>query len=69
MNNKLLIALCMVFISLSFVAAVSITDVSSSPEEVAPGETVDITIDIENIFDYDVANLNVRLDLSGIDVP
>ena len=59
----------MVFISLSFVASVSITDVSSSPEEVAPGETVDITIEIENIFDYDVTNLNVRLDLSGENVP
>jgi len=69
MNNKILIALCMVLVSLSFVAAVSITDVSSSPTEVAPGETIDITIEIENIFDYDVTSLNVRLDLSGIDVP
>ena len=69
MINKILIALCMVFLSLSFVAAVSITDVSSSPTEVVPGETIDITIEIENIFDYDVTSLNVRLDLSGVDVP
>ena len=69
MINKILIALCMVFLSLSFVAAVSITDVSSSPTEVAPGETIDITIEIENIFDYDVTSLNVGLDLSGVDVP
>jgi len=69
MNNKILIPLCMVLISLSFVAAVSITDVSSSPVEVVPGEIVDITIGIENIFNYDVTNLNVRLDLSGADVP
>jgi len=70
MKTKLiLIPLCMVLISLSFVAAVSITDVSSSPAEVVPGEIVDITIEIENIFDYDVTNLNVRLDLSGADVP
>ena len=69
MNNKILIALYMVLVSLSFVAAVSITDVSSSPTEVAPGETIDITIEIENIFDYDVTSLNVKLDLSGVDVP
>ena len=69
MINKILIALCMVFLSLSFVAAVSITDVSSSPTEVVPGETIDITIEIENIFDYDVTSLNVRLDLSDVDVP
>ncbi len=69
MNNKILIALCMVFVSLSFVAAVSITDVSSSPTEVAPGEVVSITIEIENIFEYDVYNLNVKLILSGENVP
>ena len=69
MNNKILISLCMVLISLSFVAAVSITDVSSTPTEVVPGEVVNIVIDIENIFDYDVTNLNVKLDLSGENVP
>jgi len=69
MNNKILILLCMVFISLGFVAAVSITDVSSSPAEVAPGEVVNIIIEIENIFEDDVTNLNVRLDLLGVDVP
>jgi len=69
MNNKILISLCIVFISLSFVAAVSITDVSSSPTEVVPGEIIDITVEIENIFDYDVTNLNVKLDLSGVNVP
>lgn len=69
MKNKILIALCMVFISLSFVAAVSITDVTSSPTEVVPGEVVSITIEIENIFEDYVYNLNVKLDLSGEDVP
>ena len=69
MKTKFILALCMVFISLSFVTAISITDVTSSPTEVAPGEIVDITIEIENIFDYDVTNLNVKLDLSGENVP
>jgi len=69
MNNKILILVCMVFISFSFVSAVSITDVTSSPAEVVPGEVVRITIEIENIFEYDVTNLNVKLDLSGENVP
>jgi len=69
MNNKLLIPLCMILISLSFVVAVSITDVSSTPEEVAPGEVINIVIDIKNIFEYDVTNLNVKLELSGENVP
>lgn len=48
---------------LNLVSAVSIVDVSSSPEEVAPGQIVEISIEIENVFDYDVTNLNIRLDL------
>lgn len=69
MNNKFLIPLCMILISLTFISAVSITDVISTPSEVVPGETIDIRIEIENIFEYDVTNLNVKLDLSGEDVP
>ncbi|MCK5624599.1 hypothetical protein KAI04_02040 [Candidatus Pacearchaeota archaeon] len=69
MNNKILILLCMILISFSFVTAVSITDVSSSPIEVVPGEIIDITLEIENIFNYDVTNLNVKLILSDAEVP
>ena len=69
MKYKILISLCMILISLSFATAVSITDVSSSPVEVVPGEIISITIEIENIFNYDVTNLNVKLDLSKADVP
>ncbi len=66
---KTILMLCMVLIGLSLVSAISITDVSSSPTEVAPGEEVKITIEIKNIFSYDVENLNVKLDLSSEDVP
>ena len=69
MKTKLMLMMCMILISLSFVAAVSITDVSSTPEEVAPGEVINIVIDIKNIFEYDVTNLNVKLELSGENVP
>jgi len=50
-------------ITINLISAVSITDVSSSPEEVAPGEIVEVSIEIENVFDYDVENLNVKLEL------
>ena len=69
MNNKFALMICMILISLSFVAAVSIRDVSSSPAEVAPGEVINIIIDVKNIFEYDVTNLNVKLILEGVDVP
>lgn len=69
MKTKFLLIICMFLISLGFISAVSVTDVSTSPAEVSPGETVKVTLEIENIFDYDVYNLNVKLDLSGENVP
>ncbi len=68
-TNLIITSIFILLISLNFISAVSITDVSSSPQEVAPGEMVDIFIEIENIFEYDVYNLNVKLDLSEEDVP
>jgi len=71
MKKQILTILCLLgfLINLFLVSAVSITDVSCSPQEVAPGEIVEITIKVENIFGYDVNNLNVKLDLSGEDTP
>lgn len=66
--NNFIVGMFVLLISLNFISAVSITDVSSSPQEVAPGEIVNIIVEIENIFEYDVYNLNVKLDLSE-DVP
>ena len=69
MKNKLIPLTIFIFlISLNFILAVSIRDVSSSPEEVAPGQIVEIVIEIKNIFEDDVLNLNIKLDLSG-DIP
>lgn len=50
----------------SQISAVSIKDVTSSPSQVVPGETSDISIRMENIFDYTVYNLNVKLDLTNV---
>lgn len=66
MNTKTLTTIVVgifLVLTLSFVSAVTIKDVSSSPSEVAPGETFSATIEIENILDYDITNLNVKLDL------
>jgi hypothetical protein len=49
-----------------FASAVSIRDVSSNPSQVAPGGTTEISIRIENIFDYTVTNMDVKLDLSSV---
>lgn len=65
-KTKLIFTLPLILVAtLIFVSAISITDVSSSPEQVAPGETISISLEIENIFEYDVQNLQVKLDTSG----
>ncbi len=63
-SKNLLFVFCILLLSLSSVSAISIKDVSSSPLQVEPGGTASITIEIENTFEKDVFNLNVKLDLS-----
>ena len=55
-----------VLISLSFISGLSITDVVSFPQEIAPGETAEISIEIENTLGEDITNLHVKLDLSEV---
>lgn len=62
----LFLGILLVVSMLNLIPAVSITDVSSMPEEVAPGETIDISIEIENIFEDEVYNLNVKLNFEEI---
>jgi hypothetical protein len=57
------IFLCLLIGNLFLISAVSIKDVLSSPQEVTPGEIIDISIEVENIFEEDVYNLNIKLDL------
>jgi len=70
MNSKtILTIMCMVFVGLSMlnlVAGVSIKDVSSVPDKIAPGEIVQVSLDIENTYGYDITNLEVKLDLSQV---
>ena len=62
--NKHITLIFVILLSLSLVSALSIKDVESLPEEILPGETAKISIEIENTLGQDITNLNVKLDLS-----
>ncbi len=64
MNNKISLVIIGIILSLSLVSGLSIIDVESSPEEIMPGETAKISIEIENTLGQHITNLNVRLALS-----
>ena len=68
-KNVLIFSVFFVFILFSLVSAITITDVKTSPSEVAPGETAKITLDIENTLKDNVENLNIGLDFSSITLP
>jgi hypothetical protein len=68
MKNKILTTILGIFLiinMLNIISAVSITNVLSNPSEIIPGQIADVSIEIENVFDYDVTNLKVSLDLSN----
>ena len=64
-----IIGIFLFVITLNSISAVSITDVSSFPEEAIPGQIIDVSIEIENIFSEDIENLIVKLNLSGENIP
>jgi hypothetical protein len=64
MNKIILTIIFVVLMGLSFVSALSIKEVESFPQEIMPGETATISIEIENTLGEDVTNVNVKLDLS-----
>jgi len=45
-------------------SAVTIKNVDSTPDEVAPGEVFDVSIEIENTNRFDIENINVKLILT-----
>lgn len=66
-NTWLIIAIFLIsFTSLTIISAVTIKDVSTSPEEIVPGEVASVSIEIENIFEYDIENLKIKLDLEDV---
>lgn len=66
MNTKIFAVVCIILFSASLISALSIKDVESSPSEIMPGETATIVIEIENNFNSDITNLNVKLDLADL---
>src|SRR3989304_9317305 len=64
-KGMFLAGLFSLFLMVSLVSAVTIKSAVTSPSEIAPGEIAKITIEIENIFNSDVENVNIALDLSG----
>ncbi len=62
--KKQITIMFVILLSMSFISALSIKDVESLPQEIMPGETAKISIEIENTLGQDITNLNVKLDLS-----
>lgn len=50
---------------INLASALTITSVSSTPDEVQPGEKVSLSIEIENKLDIDVTDVVVSLNLNG----
>ena len=57
----IILASCLFSVT-SLVSAITISSVSTTPSEVAPGGTATVRIVIENNLDKDVENLNVEID-------
>ena len=66
MKKQILTITLAILISLSFISALSIKDVDSFPQEIMPGETAKISIEIENTLNTYINNVNVKLDLSEV---
>lgn len=65
MKNCILIILGMILlINLQFAYAITIDSVYSSPDEVIPGQNIDISLNIENTLEDDVKDIDIILDLS-----
>lgn len=70
MKNEKIAALVILAISLismlSLASALTISSVSTSPSEIAPGESADVVIRIENDADNDIEDVSVSLDLTEV---
>lgn len=67
MNSKTLLSIMLGILlvaNILMVSAVTIKDVSSTPDEVEPGEVFDISIEIENTHYFNIEDIKVRLILT-----
>lgn len=68
MKNKILtsiLGILLIVSVLNLISAVSVVNVISNPSEIIPGQIADVSVEIENVFEYDVSNLRVSLDLTN----
>jgi len=61
-----MIALIFVVQSISLASAVTISGVTSTPDEVEPGEKVTLNIEVENTLEDDIEKVIVSLDLKDV---
>ena len=71
-RNNFVFMIVLIFLliaNLSVVSPLTIKNVASNPEQIAPGESAKISIEIENNFNEDVENVNIFLDFSSASIP
>ncbi len=67
LKTKILLSLIIaIVITLQLASAVTLKSFNSNPQELVPGEKVDLEITIENQLEEDVKNIIVTLDLSDV---
>ncbi len=69
MNKQILTFMFVILFSLaliSFASALTISDVTTSPNVVAPGESLTIEIELENNADVDIKDISASLDLTQV---
>ena len=70
MNTKMVSMILGILLvaNMFLVAGVTIKDVTSTPDEVEPGEVFDVSIEIQNTHDFDIENVRVKLMLTEEEV-
>lgn len=65
-TQKILITIAIMFVVQLFLAsALTIDSIDVSPDEISPGESVSISIDISNNAEVDITNINANLDITN----
>lgn len=66
-NSKIIILLiALVALQISIASAITISQISVSPNTVEPGKTASVRVTLENNFDDQVDNVQVGIDLSNV---
>ena len=66
-TSVFVLAVCLIIVlSLSFISALSITSVSTSPKEVNPGKSFNINVELDNNENNDIENVAVSLNLNNL---